>query len=332
MVLNLNRWSLIFLAAFLLQACGGSDDSDDSDGTNDDGGNTSSSLDYNGETKQAILTTQNIDEIAVAAASGIKQAASTADLPVISQRTLSPLSRDQLIDELAVLIIDVVQDGSNQQAARSNSAARTEDRSSSNCDSGSVVVDYPDSDNAEDWRIVFDQCRKNPGTGTNNHAITYNGVVEASYSQTYVREDGYHLYFRYVDFNISVDSPLANYNDTVTMTVSCYGYDAEGTDIHCDYSSDYRGYDNRNYRVDVYGISGNAISGYSVSVWVYDPDYGYVSVSTHVPVTFECSGGYPSAGRIQVNEINGTSATVEFISCSQYVVTFEGVAEIHDWH
>jgi hypothetical protein len=102
-----------------------------------------------------------------------------------------------------------------------------------------------------------------------------------SYSQTYVGKDGYHLYFRYVDFNISVDSPLTNYNDTVTMTVSCYGY---------------------------------------------------VSVSTNVPVTFECSGGYPSAGRIQVNEINGTSATVEFISCSQYVVTFEGVAEIHDWH
>ncbi|MET0091853.1 MAG: hypothetical protein ABW068_17885 [Candidatus Thiodiazotropha sp.] len=78
-------------------------------------------------------------------------------------------------------------------------------------------------------------------------------------------------------------------------------------------------------------VSGDAGSGYTVSIRVYDPDYGYVTVTTEVPLSFGCSDGHPDAGRIRMQGANGTLATVEFISCTQFVVTFEGVGSTHSW-
>ncbi|MES9928033.1 MAG: hypothetical protein ABW158_07960, partial [Candidatus Thiodiazotropha sp. 6PDIVS] len=66
MILKINKWTFFFLLVFVLQACGG--------GGDDDGGSTNTSLDYSGETKQASLTTENVDQLSTAAASGSKQA------------------------------------------------------------------------------------------------------------------------------------------------------------------------------------------------------------------------------------------------------------------
>ncbi|MET0001639.1 MAG: hypothetical protein ABW125_19760, partial [Candidatus Thiodiazotropha lotti] len=58
---------------------------------------------------------------------------------------------------------------------------------------------------------------------------------------------------------------------------------------------------------------------------------GYIHVTTVVPLTFDCETGRPSAGRIQIEAANGVTAVIEFISCTQYVVTFNGLAETYRW-
>ena len=327
MALKINKWVLFFFLVFLLLGCGGG--GDDSPGSIGDGdGPTNTSLNYSGETKQATLSGENVDELANAAASGAKQAISSDSVPVVGQRAQYPVSREQVTDELAVLIGGVLRDSGDRYAGRGVSAARTEDLSSSFCDSGSLIVDYPDTGISGDWRIVFSQCDRTTRYGTDSYSATFHGEVEGTYTRVGI---GYRLTFRYLNFSVAINNPSGSYSDTFNMSVTCTASDEQGTDLSCEYYSDYLGYDNRTYRVTEVSVSGSGASGYSVSVRVYDPDHGYVTVTTEVPVAFGCSGGRPSAGRVRMEAANFVVATVEFISCSQYVVTFEGVARTFNW-
>ncbi|MES9854378.1 MAG: hypothetical protein ABW170_21405 [Candidatus Thiodiazotropha sp. L084R] len=320
MILKINKWTFFFLLVFVLQACGGGGD----DG---DGGSTNTSLDYSGETKQASLTTENVDQLSTAAASGSKQAISSDNVPVIGARADMPVTRQQINEELSVLIGGALSRGS-QLAARGDTAARTEDISNTMCDSGSVIIEYPGNGVAGNWSIEFNQCTTRSRYGNDNHSTIFDGSVEGTYVQV---GNGYRLTLNYVNFSVEVTNSNGSYTDTFNMSVTCTSIDQEGINASCEYHSDYRGYDNRTYRVSEVTVSGNDSSGYQISVRVYDPDHGYVLVTTEVPVTFDCEDGHPSAGRIRFEGVNGTTAVIEFISCTQYVVTFEGVAETYSW-
>lgn len=327
MILKFNKWTLFLLLIFILQACGGGGGDDDNSNTNtDDGGSTNTSLDYSGETKQASLTSENVDEITTAAASGSKQAISSDDVPLFGQRSDMPVTRQQINDELWVVIGEALSRNS-QLAGRGVTAARTEDLSSTLCDSGSVIMEVPDNGVAGNWSIDFNQC-----TSTSRYGNSYSSTLDGSVEGTYIQVgNGYRLTLNYVNFTVSVTHPNGSYTDTFNMSVTCTATNQEGSDASCEYYSDYRGYDNRTYRVSEVSVTGNESSGYQVSVRVYDPDHGYVTVTTEVPVTFDCSDGHPSAGRIRVEAADGATAVIEFISCSQYVVTFEGVADTYTW-
>ena len=326
MALKTNKWILFLLLIPLLQACGGGGGSDD-DSNNDDGGSNSSSLNYSGETKQASLTTENVGELSTAAASGSKQAVSSDNVPVVGQRAEMPVTREQINEELSQLIGEALSRGSSQ-AARGTTAARTEDISSTMCDSGSVIIEYPDNGVAGDWSIDYNQCTRTSSYGGSSYYTRFDGVVEGTYVQV---GNGYRLTLNYVNFTVEVNNPGGSYSDTFNMSVTCTATDAEGGNVSCDYYSDYHGYDNRTYRVSNVTVSGSDSSGYQISVRVYDPDHGYVTVVTEVPVTFNCSSGHPSAGRIRFEGANGASATIEFTSCTQYIVTFNGVADTYTW-
>jgi hypothetical protein len=328
MPLNINTLTALLLLVFLLQACGGSGDDDNSGGD----GTTSTSLNYSGETQQASMTSDNVDELATAAASGSKQAVSSDavnsdSVPMIGQRSDLPVTREQISDDLAQLIGNALNRNS-QLAGRGATAARTEDLSSTMCDSGSVIMEYPDSGTAGDWSIEFNQCTRSSDYGTGTYSSTLHGSVEGTYVQV---GSGFQLTLNYINFSVSITHPEGSYSDTFNMSVTCTASNEEATDLSCEYYSDYRGYDERTYRVTEVSVSGNGASGYQVSVRVYDPEHGYVTVTTDVPVTFDCTDGHPSAGRIRIEAANGVTATVEFISCTQYVVTFEGVADTYTW-
>jgi hypothetical protein len=327
MTLKINKWIPFLLLVSLLQACGGGGGGDDGDNTNTDGGPTTTPLDYSGETKQASLTSENVDELATAAASGSKQALNSDNVPIVGLRSDFPVTREQINEELSVLIGDTLSRGA-QLAGRGVMAAKTQDLSSTMCDSGKVTIEYPDNGVAGNWSIDFNQCARGAEYGNSNYSTILDGAVEGTYTQV---GDGYRLTLNYHNFTVDVNNPSGRYSDTFNMSVTCTASNQESTDLSCEYYSDYRGYDNRTYRVSEVNISGNESSGYQVSVRVYDPDYGYVMVTTEVPVTFNCTGGHPSAGRIHFEGANGATAVIEFISCTQYVVTFEGVANTYTW-
>ncbi len=316
------------LIAALLPACGGGGGGDDNTGDDGGGSTTTSSLDYSGETSEATLTSENSKELATAGASGAKQAINADSVPVVGQRSDAPVSRDEIMQEFAGWMAGILQGDASGQAARGVTAARTQDLSQNVCDTGSLIIEYPDSGTAGNWRVEYNQCTRTANYGSGSYSSTFDGTVEGTYTEV---GGGYRLEFRYVNFTVSVHSATVNYTNTFNMSMTCTASNTNGTDVSCEYYSDYRGYDNRTYRVSEVSVSGSASSGYSVSVRVYDPDYGYVTVTTEIPVTFGCSDGHPDAGRIRMQGANGTVATVEFISCTQYVVTFEGVGSTHTW-
>ncbi|MBV2122508.1 MAG: hypothetical protein KUF74_13750 [Candidatus Thiodiazotropha sp. (ex Ctena orbiculata)] len=315
-----NRWIPLFVLTFTLLACGGDEGSADTD-------SSSSSLNYSGETKQASMTSENVNQLASAATSGSKQAVSSDSVPVVSQRPDSPVDQDQINQDLARLVGDILNRGP-QLAGRGEAAARTEDLSSSYCNSGSVEVDFPDFSLEGEWRIVFTQCSRDTSYENGNYSTVFHGTVEGTYRKVRI---GYQLTLNYINFNVSISNPGGSYSDTFNMQMTCIAANSDGSDVSCEYYSDYQGYDNRTYRVTEVSVSGNEASGYLVSVRVYDPEHGYFHVTTEVPLTFDCATGRPSAGRIQIEAANGVTAVVEFISCTQYVVTFLGVAETYDW-
>ncbi|MCG8488646.1 MAG: hypothetical protein MI756_14330 [Chromatiales bacterium] len=318
------RWIALLVLSFTLLACGGGDDGN----TDNGGGDTSgTSLNYSGETKQASMTSENVNQLVTAAASGSKQAVSSDSIPVVSQRPHSPVNQDQINEAMARLVGDLLSRGP-QLAGRGEAAARTEDLSSSMCDSGSVVVDFPDFSLEGEWRIVFTQCSRDTTYDNGSYSTVFHGRVEGTYSKVGI---GYRLTLNYIHFSVSINHPEGSYSDTFNMQMTCIAANQDGSDVTCEYYSDYLGYDNRTYRVTEVSVSGSGSSGYLVSVRVYDPEHGYIHVTTEVPLTFDCETGRPSAGRIHIEAANGVTAVIEFISCSQYVVTFNGVAETYSW-
>ncbi|MCG7984883.1 MAG: hypothetical protein JAY90_19295 [Candidatus Thiodiazotropha lotti] len=316
-------WIPLLVLSFTLLACGGDDANTDNDG----GDTASSSLNYSGETKQASMTSENVNQLATAAASGSKQAVSTDSVPVVSQRPDSPLSQDQINQAMARLVGNLLRRGP-QLAGRGETAARTEDLSSSICNSGSVEVDFPDFSLEGEWRIVFTQCSRDTTYDNGSYSTVFQGTVEGTYTKVGI---GYRLTLNYINFSVSINNPGGSYSDTFNMQMSCTAANQDGSDVSCEYYSDYLGYDNRTYRVTEVSVSGSGSSGYLVSVRVYDPEHGYIHVTTVVPMTFDCETGRPSAGRIQIEAANGVTAVIEFISCTQYVVTFNGLAETYRW-
>ncbi|MEJ2621769.1 MAG: hypothetical protein P8163_16395 [Candidatus Thiodiazotropha sp.] len=329
MILFSKRWIAFFLLTFTLLSCGGGGggDDDNRDTNNDGDDSTNNSLDYSGETKQATLTTENVDDLSTAAASGSKQAISSGDVPMVGLRPDAPVTQEQINEGLARLIKDTLSQAP-QLAGRGATAARTQDLSDGICTTGSVTFTSPDDGLAGEWRIVYSNCNISTQFGDSNYSTEVNGTVEG----TYVRiGNGFQLTLSYTNFTVTISHPGGSYSDTFNMQMTCSSSSEDGTDISCDYYADYQGYDNRTYRVSEVSVTGSETSGYQVSVRVYDPDHGYVTVTTEVPVTFNCSQGHPSAGRIRIEGANGEVALIEFTSCSQYVVTFEGVAESYTW-
>jgi hypothetical protein len=326
MILVSKRWIAFLFLSFTLLACGGGDD-DDNNTNNDGGDSTNSSQDYSGETKQATLTSENVVDLSTAAASGSKQAVSSDGVRNTQMRDDSPFTQDQLNEDLARLITETLNQAP-QLAGRGTTAARTEDLSSAVCDTGSVVYNYPDDGLVGEWSIVYTQCSRSVGFGNNTYSSVLNGSVVGTYTRI---GNGYQLSLSYNDFTVSVTHPGGSYSDTFNMEMTCSATTEDGVDVGCDYYSDYEGFDGRIYRVTDVNVSIDGSSGYQVSVRVYDPDHGYVTVTTEIPVSFDCSGGYPNTGRVRVEGANGELVLVEFNSCSQYVLVHNGVSEIYSW-
>lgn len=294
-------WAAILSFTLGLSACGGG-------GGGDNGG---LGVTFSGTTSAATITTDNSDELAVAAASGAKQALSANDsnAPLRPANTDEPNIKNQLDSKLKALI-------KGFQPSQ-GLAARTENLSSQICtDSGTAIATGPDSATTSyTVTVEFNHCKSSDyGYG---YVFEFHGRATLKYQEsgnTFVETLNYN--------DLTVTYTYNNITETYTLnfTETCSG-NLDYSNYSCDTYSDFSGYDSRTYRVEDVSVSGDNSSGYNVYATVYDPDYGHFSI-TASGVTF-CDSGYPGSGTVTFSD-GSQSGSIEFLSCTQYQYTYNG--------
>jgi hypothetical protein len=132
--------------------------------------------------------------------------------------------------------------------------------------------------------------------------------------------------------NGSMSISVSGTTETVTysnLSVTSGGetYTFSGTEV-CDTvtfecSTLFEGSDGQTYMAADVNVSGDDVSGYSVSATLSDPTYGVMTVTTTTPIIFNsCPGGVPESGVVSFSSTNGSSGAVTFIDCANYSVAW----------
>ncbi len=291
----------LLLSVLLLPACGGGGGGDD-DGPTTTGGDT-----YTGSTAQATVDASNAKELSTGAASGTQQAVASDALSGVAMRPQpSPTSR---LADLAPRIAQWI------DQLDSTTAARTDDLSAEICDAGGRAI--AESNDAEtQGSITFTSCAMSDmqgGTVVINGSVTFSANTSA---------DTLNMAFR-------VTVTYIGESQSVNMTLACNNISTPS--VSCSMTSDFTGIDGRVYRIEELTVSGSESSGFYVGMRLYDPDYGWVDVTTSQPLTYDCANGMPGSGMITVNGSGGSFASASFDSCSSYTVTVDGVGSTYSW-
>ncbi|MCU7796553.1 MAG: hypothetical protein KZQ75_05435 [Candidatus Thiodiazotropha sp. (ex Myrtea spinifera)] len=288
-------FSSFFLTIILLQGCGG--------GGGDGGGSTLSNIPvYTGATTEARVDTTNSEDLSTAAGSGALQAVVADAASVFAARPVPSLEAKLL--EIAPRISQWIIPGDNAYAAKIT------DVSTGLCDAGgSAIADTNDAETV--GTFIFTDCAMSDGVGgvmVLNGTVDYTAAADLS-SLTMV-------------FRVTVS--YVGESEFINMTIACSG-------SSCTVTSDFFGLDDRVYRITGISLSGNPTSGFYISATIYDPDHGYVTMTTSSPITFGCPTGVPGTGVVVLNGAVSTLATISFDSCSAYTVTIDGVGYLFNW-
>jgi len=255
----------------------------------------------------ADITAENADDLSVAAAEATKTAieaeSSGGDTSSIPTSFFKSGGSAPLMDKLETGI-----------------RSATEDFSSFICTSGGNAT-INSSGNYDSGSFSFSSC--NDGSATYSGSVTFSGLSSTSFTFTYN--------------NFVVTDNSTGQSQTVNGTVRC---SSSGTS--CDYSgltvgganlanSDFSGDDGRNYSFegDV-TVSGNDTNGWNVNTTVVDPDHGAITISAQNVTFGGCASGVPTGGTVTVTG-NGQTATVTFIDCNSFSVSFGGATTTHNW-
>ncbi|MES9993795.1 MAG: hypothetical protein ABW098_17735 [Candidatus Thiodiazotropha sp.] len=288
-------WMLLLTILLIMQGCGGGGGSSDSPNTTDNPLDTTSDG-YSGSEDQAVVSDSNAKDLAVSAASGVKQAVDENGITLPFQ-TAARASKSYSIDQILGF------------------AETPQDVSADLCPQGGEAIVETIEEYTDSWLnvFVFDNCAQNEGIYA--HVIT--GTVRHTYSKTSSAfTDVYSVSVSYSDGSTK----------EINKTISCESV------FNCSAISEFLGYDGRQYQETDVAVTEVTASTYSVSGRVYDPTHGYIDVTTEIPFTLNCPNDRPGAGRLSFAGANQTSGSIEFISCDEYVVTTSsGTATTYSW-
>ncbi|MCP5207989.1 MAG: hypothetical protein H7A01_12340 [Hahellaceae bacterium] len=345
--INQILWVSTLSSLLTLGGCGGSSNSSSSDnatggagtntgagtGTGTGTGTNTGSTEI--KTVQATVTTSNAQEIALAAARGIKKA-------VIDSNTQS---------KSTPFGVDVQTNESRLQAVTDRLLSAGQVASGvvleGACESG--TVDLGSSNDGTSVFYTANQCRTEGevinGTmrlqsqGESLTTLTYenfsitdafgsyttNGSMTLSYTV-----DGYTI--TYSGFTWT-DTALGESYSMDGTTMTCSGLTTGN--FNCVTNSDWNDPSGETYRIESATVVGNESSGYDVTVTVYDTENGYVEVHTTSRLMYNCDNGNPGSGAIAFSGSEETSGAVNFDSCSGFTVSVfvngTTVAESYSW-
>lgn len=292
---------LLLSLLLLLSGCGGGGSS----GEDPKVGIDDQVLDeYSGSTIQAKVDDASVESLSMAVISGANQSILTV-VPLPSARAPAADSQNDLVNAIREWL---VKSQSVQVSAKSD--ARQADNSADLCPlGGTAFVEYNDPGTVNDF--TFTDCTYTDGL----HTFVVTGLIHVERD-----ENGILTSMQGVNLVIAIDGTERILN----FTLACTSITA------CSYYSDFRGYDDRLYRLNDIGVRGDASSGYMIDARIYDPDIGYVDFSTSAALVFDCPGGYPSTGTIDMQGADGSTASVTY-NCAGFIATVLGGVYTFYW-
>jgi len=310
-------YSLPLGVALSITGCGGG------------GGGGTGVSSYSGSQEQATITTDNSEQLARSATEGATEA--TAPLPATGggggaealsafplgiQTTTSYELTEKIIADSLPQVLEYLNNSSLPSAYQEkipcsvsgsilavgdDSIANNTDQTSAP-ESGTMTMDFRD-------------CRE-------DNTSTFNGTATINFT------GGGGLTVVYQNFTVAFTDPTTGEQVAETienMTIVCDGND------RCSIQSDFVGADGRTYRIEDVTVLGSDSFGWDVSATVYDPDLGSIIIDTTSPLMLDCPTGVPSSGALSITGANNAVVTVDYTSCTEFQVCFEGVCNTVTW-
>lgn len=260
------------------------------------GGDSSSSSD---QVLEARINSGNAEQLGISATEAAKQAASNNTASVLGFKSSAIPGIGSISNELS--------ENSARRAANIPVPGL-------NCGLGSAdEITNPDGSTT----VTFINCDLF-GLGV----LEFNGTVLASTSTS---GNTTTVDLEYIGFTIDDGVDIV----TLDMQASC-ATDNTTMETSCAFS-DIVGFDGRIYTFSDATVSGDSISGYTVTATIVDPDHGSFSIVTTSPILFGCTNGQPISGEIQFTDGAGVLVTVTFNDCASFTVSYSGTSEIYFW-
>lgn len=274
--MKLKHLTVLAALVLALAACGG--DSDDS-------GSSTGGATYTGNTNPATVDSSNAQDISITAKDSVLQGISQDSADSLPQGISADMN--QTIEQLAQLAIDKIQSLPNIPTASTFTA---------NCNdpdfgdpSGSGSFTFSGNSDGTEVTVTYNNCSLD-GVYFANGSIT---IISSADPNTYD--------FTIIYNNLELTGPYGTETLSGSFTCNLSG---------CSYDYTVNG---RTYRTSgTILITGDNTIGYDVSVTVYDPDHGYVSIQAeNIKVCDDGSLGY---GDIYVYDSTSSSQNVMQIS------------------
>lgn len=253
-----------------------------------------------GGTTAADITAVNMEALATAGTEGVKQAVNSNSVPL----SFAKVSKASPVQSLTVSLA---------QTASQDPKFVIEDFSSICNGGGTATADG----NESNVTITFINCIIG--------GIVMNGTVNVT---TTVSGNTTTIALNYTNFSVTFDGKTETFDLQATCTNTDNG---DGTfTSSCTFDSEALGIDGRTYTVSDISVSGDSLTGYTVSATITDPDHGIITMTTTTPVTFNCTNGQPDAGVIVVSDGTDTM-TITYIDCNSFSIDFDGSTTTFSW-
>jgi hypothetical protein len=248
--------------------------------------------------KSAEINAGNAEQLGAAAGEGAKQAVKNTNVPSLGFKPSGEPTVDSVTQDLVTAI-----------------AGRTANLSVAiDCGLGSA----DEIDNLDGSTTVnFVMCDYK-----GLDIITLDGMVTTSSSTS---GDITTVNLEYVGFIISI----ADEDTILNFEASCDTNNISGA-TSCTFP-DVVGYDGRVYDFSDVSVSGDGISGYTVTASIVDPDHGSFAIATTAPILFTCPNGQPISGALQFTDGADVLVTVTSNDCDSYTVSYSGAIEVYSW-
>jgi hypothetical protein len=264
---------------------------------------------YSGNTSAAAITLANAEEMARKSTEGVNESVNLTTtgegIPFLPSAVEVSSSNDALAQKVRDIAIQVL-DGTTTLNLPAAAVLTSDDLNAGSpspifCGGSVSVPDNVDQNAPLNFSMTFNNLCFDDGIT----ALVMNGSLVFAETAT-------SMSISFTNFSVNIDGTA----ETFSGIFSC-----DTTLSNCTISTDYAGSDGNVYRLANVDISGDALSGYSVSATFYHHTLGQVVISTTLTISYSGACGiYPDGGEIMISGTGGSSMTVTFINDCTFTI------------